>query len=94
MQPISEEWQIQVGKNKHIISGEEMKMIIGAGEARFVRFRDLVINPAFVSDMVFLRKVNKNQLEAGNNIENKPTPEELQRIESVKQQIRLKVKNI
>ena len=64
MQPISEEWQIQVGRNKHIISGEEMKMIVGAGEARFVKFRDLVINPAFVSDMVLLRRTNNNQIEA------------------------------
>lgn len=64
MQQISEQWQIQVGKNKHIISGEELKMILGAGEARFVRFRDLVINPAFVSDMVLIKRENFNQLEA------------------------------
>jgi len=61
---IREEWQIQVGKNKHIISSEEMHLILYAGEARFVQLKDLVINPAFVADMVLLRKINSNQLES------------------------------
>jgi hypothetical protein len=61
---ITEEWQIQIGRNKHIISGDEMKLILNSGEARFVQLNGLTVNPAFVSDMVLLRKINKNQLEA------------------------------
>jgi len=63
MQPISEEWEIQVGKNKYIVSKEEKDMILNAGEARFVKFGDFVINPAFVSGMVLLRRINNNRIE-------------------------------
>lgn len=47
-------WQIQVGRNKHIVSGKELEQIINAGEARFVKFRDLVINPAFMMDAIMI----------------------------------------
>jgi hypothetical protein len=87
---IKEEWQIQVGKNKHTISGEEKRIILNAGDVRFVSFRDLTINPAFVSDMVLIRTINDNQLEAPDEV--KPTQEELERAEKVKQEIREKVK--
>jgi GH25 family lysozyme M1 (1,4-beta-N-acetylmuramidase) len=89
---ITEEWLIQVGKNKHTISGEEMKIIVNAGETRFVRFRDLVVNPAFVADMVFLRKINNSQLDAGEKVDVKPTIEQEERTEKVKKEIREKLK--
>lgn len=87
---IKEEWQIQVGKNKHIVSGEEKKIILNAGGARFVSFRDLTVNPAFVADMVLIRTTNDNQLEAPK--EEMPTEEELAEIEAIKEQMREKVK--
>lgn len=62
MQRTSEKWEIQIGKHRHIISGEEMKVILGAGENRFVRFRDLVINPAFVQDMVLIESDSAGKL--------------------------------
>ena len=64
MPQISERWVVQVGRNKHIISGEELKVLLSAGANRFVRFRDLVINPAFVADMVLIDRINNNQIEA------------------------------
>lgn len=51
MQAISEKWEITIGRKTYIISGDEMRAILGAGDARFVKFRDLIINPAFVQDM-------------------------------------------
>ena len=69
MPAISEKWEITVGRKKYIISGEEMKILLNAGETRFVRFRDLVINPAFVSDMVLIEKYNPVQIEAPPEIE-------------------------
>lgn len=88
---MKEEWQIQIGKNKHLISGEELQIILNAGDTRFVRFRDLVVNPAFVSDMVLIRKINTNQIEAPEEV--KPTQEELDRIEKKKQEIKKKLKS-
>ena len=89
---ITEEWTIQVGREKYIVSGAEMKLILHAGDARFVQLKDLIVNPAFVSSMVFLRKINNNQLEEGEKVEDKPTQEEIGRAEKVKQEIREKLK--
>ncbi len=52
-----EKWEVQVGKNKYILSGEEKEAILMAREKGlgFVKFRDLVINPAFVQDMILLK---------------------------------------
>jgi len=47
-------WELHIGKKIHIISGEEAELILGAGDNRFVRFRDLVINPSFVTQMILL----------------------------------------
>lgn len=49
-----EKWEIHIGKTIHIISGSEMNRILNAGDARFVKFRDLIINPAFVTQMVLI----------------------------------------
>ena len=59
-----EKWEIHVGKRTYIISGEEMKIILNAGESRFIRFRDLVINPAFVQDMVKIESESAGAIEA------------------------------
>lgn len=88
---ITEEWQIQVGKNKHIVSDAEMKLILNAGEARFVQLKGLIVNPAFVSDMVFLRKVNNNQLPSGKvyNL----TEEEIDRTALIRKKIKNNLKS-
>ena len=62
MPQVSEKWKLCIGKAKHIISGEEVKVILGAGDVRFIRFRDLVINPAFIEQMVLI-KTNAPRIE-------------------------------
>ncbi len=52
----SEKWEIHIGKKIHIISGEEKELILNAGSARFVKFRDLIINPAFVEQIILIEK--------------------------------------
>ena len=61
---LNERWELHIGKTTHIISGEEMKAIIQAGEARFVRFRDLIINPAFVTQIILVDAGTAGRLEA------------------------------
>ena len=51
MQAISETWEVHIGKDKYIMSGEEVKALLSAKEARFVKFRDVIINPAFITHM-------------------------------------------
>lgn len=69
MAQISEKWQITVGKNKHILSGIERDFLLANQDKRFVQFRDLVINPAFVQDMVLIERINNQQIEAPAEVE-------------------------
>lgn len=62
----SEKWKLQIGKSWHIVSGEEMALILKADQqgARFIRFRDLIINPAFIVDAVLIESASAGQIEA------------------------------
>lgn len=64
MPATSEKWEVIIGREKYIVSGEEMRVILNAGENRFVKFRDIVINPAFVQSMVMIQSENSGKLEA------------------------------
>ena len=68
MPQVSEKWEIQVNNKKYVISGAEKELILLASErgSRFVKFRDLIINPAFVSDFVLLKSESAGLLEAPN----------------------------
>ena len=90
MPQISEKWEIQVGKNKHIVSGQEKDLILMAREKglSFVKFRDLVINPAFVMDVVLVERVIEDQLEAP--FEDEFTEEQLALNERRKQELKAK----
>lgn len=54
MAEIYEKWEVHIGKKIHIISGKELNLILNAQNARFIRFRDLIINPAFVEQMILI----------------------------------------
>ena len=69
MPQISEKWEIIIGREKFIVSENEMKSIMNAGEARFVRFRDLIVNPAFVQSMKLIERINEQQIEAPIEVE-------------------------
>ncbi len=92
MPQISERWEIQIGKNKHIVSGQEKDLILKTKEMglNFVKFRDLVINPAFVQDMVLVDRINEQQIEAP--IEKELTQEDreanIKRIEKMKRDLK------
>jgi len=64
MLPISEKWQMSIRGKSFIISNTEMEMIVNAGEARFVRFRDMVINPAYIEYMVKVQSDHVGAIEA------------------------------
>lgn len=51
MQVISETWEVHIGKDVYIMSGVEVNVLLNAKEMRFVKFRDVIINPAFVTHM-------------------------------------------
>ena len=88
---LNEKWQITVGRNKHIVSGEEMAIILGAGDSRFVKFRDIVINPAFVSDMVLVERTNPLQLEAPPEVEitQEQRDKNLAKLKAVREELRI-----
>lgn len=66
MPQASEKWEIQVNNKKYVISGQEKELVLLASQRgdRFVKFRDLIINPAFVSDFVLLKSESAGLLEA------------------------------
>lgn len=64
MAQTSEKWKVQCGKNLHILNGNEVSLILNAGDARFVKLRGLVINPAFIADMVLIESANEGLIEA------------------------------
>lgn len=51
MPQISETWEVHIGKEIYIMSDKEIRALLEAKEARFVKFRDCIINPAFISHM-------------------------------------------
>ncbi len=51
MQEISEKWEIKIDKDIHILNGKEVDILMKAQDARFIRFDDLIINPAYVKSM-------------------------------------------
>lgn len=73
-----------VGKKSFILDGEEVKVLLDAGDARFVKLKDLVINPAFIQSIVLVERSNPNQIESP---QDKPiSPEQL-----AKSRARLKI---
>ena len=82
----SEKWKVTVGKDSFIVTGEEAKALLNAGDARFVKLKDLVINPAFIQSIILVQKNNPNQIESPKD---KPaTPEQRQRSRVRLKQIR------
>ena len=66
MQQASEKWEMSIRGKIFVISGNEMESIVNAGEARFIKFRDMIINPAYVEYMVKVRSEYSGQIEAPN----------------------------
>ena len=64
MQPTFEKWDMSIKGKIFVISKEEMESIVNAGEARFVKFRDMIINPAYVEYMVKTEFSHKGEIEA------------------------------
>lgn len=88
MQPTSEKWEMTIGREKHILNGEEVEAVLKAiSEARrIVRFRDLIINPAFVQQIVLVERKNPNQITSGSD---KPLTQEqikknIKRVQDIK----------
>ena len=86
MQQVLEKWEVTVGKKSFILDGEEVKVLLDAGDARFVKLKDLVINPAFIQSIILVQKNNPNQIESPKD---KPaTPEQRERSRVRLKQIR------
>lgn len=67
MQPISEKWEVVVGKQTFVITSEEKDQLlrgINAG-VKVVQFKDVIINPAFIQTIVMVERRNPNQLSSG-----------------------------
>ena len=62
----SGKWKLQVGKNIHILTQKEVDFLLANQEKRFVVFKDLILNPAFVADMVLVESEHSGVIEAPN----------------------------
>lgn len=51
MQPTSK-WTMFIEKREYVITGAEVEAILESGTARFVKLKKLVVNPAFIQNIV------------------------------------------
>lgn len=88
MQPISEKWEVVVGKQKFVLNTEEKELLIKGIQTgvKVVQFKDLIINPAFIQTIVLVERRNPNQLESGQDtpISDEQRQKNLQRIAEIR----------
>ena len=61
MEAISK-WEVTVDKSKFIVNEKEVEFILANQNQRFIKLKDLVINPAFIQSIVLVEKNDGNQL--------------------------------
>ena len=61
MQPTSK-WVMYVEKREYVLTGAEVEAVVKAGNARFVVLKKLVINPAFIQNIVEVDDGEENKL--------------------------------